>query len=87
MGKFDAAEQTLREVSSDLGWVAEQIRSFCAAKDTRVHVLATVSRPREMVRFKIETWPCSVAAMASSRWSCTVVLVIAFIWVAPVAAA
>jgi hypothetical protein len=48
MGKFDAAEQALREVSSDLGWVADQIRSFCAAKDTRVHVLDTggSGRPR-----------------------------------------
>ena len=34
-------------------------------------VRATVSQPPDMVRFKIETWPCRVAAMASSRWACT----------------
>jgi hypothetical protein len=34
-------------------------------------VRATVSRPPDMVRFTIETWPCRVAAMASSRWACT----------------
>jgi len=34
-------------------------------------VRATVSQPPDMVRFTIETWPCRVAAMASSRWACT----------------
>jgi len=31
-------------------------------------VRATVSGPPDKVRFTIETWPCRVAAMASSRW-------------------
>jgi hypothetical protein len=34
-------------------------------------VRATVSRPPDMVRFTIETWPCRIAAMASGRWACT----------------
>jgi hypothetical protein len=39
LGDFAAAKQALREVSADLGWVADQIRHHCAAKDTRVHKL------------------------------------------------
>ena len=30
-------------------------------------VSASVSPPPDMMRFTIETWPCRVAAMASSR--------------------
>ena len=41
LGEFAAAKQALREVSADLGWVADQIRRYCAAKDTRVHKLDT----------------------------------------------
>jgi hypothetical protein len=36
---FAAAKNALREVSTDLGWVADQIRRYCAAKDTRIHKL------------------------------------------------
>ena len=39
LGEFDAAEQALQAVSGECGWVADQIRSLCAAKDTRVHKL------------------------------------------------
>ena len=48
MGNFAAAKQALREVSTDLSWVVKQIRSLCAAKDTRVHVLEPpgAGRPR-----------------------------------------
>ena len=48
LGEFAAAKQALREVSTELGWVADQIRRYCAAKDTRVHKLERGSpgRPR-----------------------------------------
>jgi hypothetical protein len=39
LGDFAAAKQALREVSTDLGWVVQQIHRYCAAKDTRVHKL------------------------------------------------
>lgn len=39
LGDFAAAEQALRDVSDDLAWVADQIRRYCTAKDTRVHKL------------------------------------------------
>jgi hypothetical protein len=39
LGDFAAAKQALREVSTELRWVADEIRRHCAAKDTRVHVL------------------------------------------------
>ena len=41
LGDFTAARQALREVSTDLAWVADRIRRYCAAKDTRVHKLDT----------------------------------------------
>lgn len=48
LGDFDAAEQALREVSTDFGWVVEEMRALCAAKDTRVHKLdpGVSQRPR-----------------------------------------
>jgi hypothetical protein len=39
LGDFAAAVQVLREVSGECGWVADQLRSYCTAKDTRVHRL------------------------------------------------
>ncbi len=39
MGKFAAGEQALQEVSTELGWVVEQLRSYCAAKDAHVYRL------------------------------------------------
>ena len=49
LGDFAAAKQALREVSADLGWVADQIRRYCAATDTRVHKLdpGGSRRPRQ----------------------------------------
>jgi hypothetical protein len=50
LGEFAAAEQALREVSTDLRWVVEQIRSLCAAKDTRVRMLEVGRKERRTGR-------------------------------------
>ena len=46
LGQFDAAELALQGVSRDLRWVADQIRSCCAGRDTRVRRLALPARPQ-----------------------------------------